>query len=196
MNTDSNVVQRNGTPCGYPQGNVPAVLLLLCLFVLGAWLGFGCLSSSDSGKDTIVVVTTNVIDGQTVIVTNVVRADAADSPEPAAEAPDRDAEVAGQPEAGPQVLYTTETRIVEGRDFTTPTYGAPGVGVITAVVDWEEAGTMSAWLREGDTMRRRQWHGEKPITLSHPTDAGAGWNVHISAGVTTTFSVTIAYAPE
>ncbi len=195
MKTESSVVTRNGTPAGYPQGNLPAVLLLFGLFVVGAWLGLGCFSSSDSGNDTIVVVTTNIIDGEPVIVTNVVPADSVDAPE-AAEQPDEPAEAAEEPAAGPQVLYTTKTRILEGRDFSTPTYGAPGAGVITAVVDWEEAGTMSAWLREGDTLRRRQWHGEAPIVLSHPTDAGADWNVHISAGVTTTFSVKIAFAPE
>ena len=181
MSDRSDDVSRDDMVSAYSQTSFPAALVLLFLFVVTAWLGLGCFGS-DSKSDTVVVVTTNIVDGRTVVVTNTVPADSVDAPAVQAE--------------GPRVLYTKSDRILEGREFTTPWCAAPGAGLITAEVDWEEEGTMSAWLREGDILRRRQWHGRQPIVFSHPTAAGAGWNVHISAGVTTRFTVKISYVPE
>ena len=181
MSDRTNDDLRDDLVSAHTQTRFPAGLVLLFLFVVTAWLGLGCFGS-DSKSDTVVVVTTNIVDGRAVVVTNTVPADSV--------------EAADVQASGPRVLYTKSDRILEGRDFNTPWCAAPGPGLITAEVDWEEDGTMSAWLREGDILRRRQWHGRQPIVFSHPTVAGAGWNVHISAGVTTRFSVTITYVPE
>jgi hypothetical protein len=146
-------------------------LYVLCLLPVTMFLA-AC--DDDGGGGTQVVVVTNVVDGQTIVVTNTIT-----PPEP-------------------ENLYNSTLSVADGATAQTDDVTAPDDGTITAVADWNGGGGLHVrLLRNG--VPQTGAHQESPITMTAATDDGINWAVwieNVDSPGAKNVHVTIGYLPE
>ncbi len=174
---------RNSTISAYPQRFLSVGLVLLCFVVGGALLGQGCLhSSSDNGNDTSESGTEDESGSE-------------NNGDPSAA--ESGSESNGDPSAGPETLLQQTIKLQAQSSRTTSLQEAPANGEISAVVEWEPSGPISAGLFEGSVPREAEENqSQMPITFSHSASEGSSWAVGLFSQESKAVTVTISFVPD
>ena len=147
------------------------LLSVLCLLPV---LLFIAACDGGGGSDSQVAVVTNVVNGETIVVTNTIT-----PPEP-------------------QNLYNSTLSLPAAGMVQTDAVTAPDDGTITAAADWSGGGALHVrLLRNG--VAQTGTIDESPITMSAKTDDGINWVVRLdndSSPGAKNVHVTIGYLPE